>query len=142
MANNLSDLKIGELYYMIDDYESYPVITQIKIVGKRKGIRVIENIKHLKDGEELDEDFYFHKYINYEECRFMDITKKDLKHMIISNDKNNLLSILEEMVCEYIEEVDLENYIPPEQYPDWNGDESIMYYLDNYEEECEEDYEE
>lgn len=24
------------------------------------------------------------------------------------------------------------NFIPPEEYPDWDGDESIMYYLDHY----------
>lgn len=30
---------------------------------------------------------------------------------------------------------DIEYHMRPEEYPDWDGDESIMYYLDNYVEE-------
>ncbi|WP_252225007.1 MULTISPECIES: hypothetical protein [unclassified Clostridium] len=28
-------------------------------------------------------------------------------------------------------EYDIESYVPPEEYPDWDGDESIMYILDH-----------
>ena len=143
--NKLSDLKIGELYYIIDDYDCYPVITEIRVVGRKRGIRVVENIRHLKDGKELGEDFYFYKYKNYEECRYMDISKRDLNHMIIRSNKNDLVSILKESINEYNERMswyDLEDHLSPEQYPDWDGDESIMYYLDNYVEECEDEYEE
>ena len=141
--NNLRDLEIGNTYYIIDDYDCYPVITEIKVVGRKKGIRIVENIRHIKDGEELKEDFYFHKYINYEECRFMDISRKDLQHMVISNNKKDLLSILEQCIREREEDLSCElDYTPPEEYPDWDGDESIMYYLDNYVEEYDRDYEE
>jgi len=32
----------------------------------------------------------------------------------------------------------MDDYMPPEEYPDWDGDESIMYQIDNYNEEDEE----
>lgn len=145
MINKLSDLKMGEIYYIIDDFDGYPMITEIKVIDKRKGIRVVENIRHLKDDEELEEDFYFCDYGNYQECRFTDIGAKELKNIIISNNKNDLIPILEQSIRKREEELnchDLMDYTPPEQYPDWNGDESIMYYLDNYVEGYDEDEEE
>ena len=87
----ISDFKIGEIYYIIDDYEGHPVITEVKVVGKRKGIRIFKNIRHLKDGSELDRDFYFSDYKNYDECRFMELGNKELRYMIFSKDKNDLL---------------------------------------------------
>lgn len=45
---------------------------------------------------------------------------------------------------EYIEDEDyyfyeFERHIPPEEYPDWDGDESIMYEIENYVEEDEDE---
>lgn len=144
MINKLSDLKIGEIYYIIDDFDCYPVITEVRVIDKRKGVRVVENIRHLKDGDELEEDFNFCDYGNYQECRFTDIEAKELKNIIISNNKNDLIPILKENIRKRKEELnyqDLTDRIPPEQYPDWDGDESIIYYLDNYVEESDEDEE-
>lgn len=140
----ISDFKIGEIYYIIDDYEGYPVITEVKVVDKRKGIRIFENIRHLEDGYELDKDFYFSNYKNYDECRFMELGNKELKDMIFSKNRNDLLNILDEEIEEYEEKMrwyDIEYHMRPEEYPDWDGDESIMYYLDNYVEEEEYDEE-
>ena len=36
----------------------------------------------------------------------------------------------------------MREYLCPEDYPDWDGDESIMYYLDRYEDEFDEEYDE
>lgn len=143
----LSDLKVGNTYYMIDEYinddfECFPVITEIKVVAKKKGIRVVENIKHVKNDYELYEDFYFYNYSDYEECKFIEITKKNLKDIFLSSEDESLLNELKKRLLEYEEEKiydDLINYTPPNEYPDWDGEESIMHYIDNYVEEYNED---
>lgn len=138
----LSDLKVGNLYYMIDSYDGFPVITEIKVVEKKRGLRLIENIRHLANDEELEEDYYFTDYNNYEECRYRNVTRSDLSEIFITSDDDRCIEILEELVENYKVEdwlFDMENHTPPEDYPDWDGDESIMYYIDNYQEDEDED---
>ena len=138
----LSDLKIGEIFYMVDEFDGFPVITQIKVIEKGKGYRIVENIKHLEDNYELYNDFYFTEYDNYEECRFTKITKDNLHNIYIDKDDNELKEEIEFRISEIEQFSMFCDYRKPEDYPDWDGDESIMYYLENYSGEDEIEYEE
>lgn len=72
------------------------------------------------------------KYYNYKtEDELIELIKQ-LTDKFLINEKIKMEEIIKEREKEYKEQYYDENYESPEDYPDWDGDESIMYYIDNY----------
>ena len=136
---NLKDLKIEEEYFLIDTGRiGDPEIIKFKVINKLKGLVEVQFLKYIDSDDNKEEDVVYHNQEENEiiteelykndQGRIFRIEDLDLiKLCLIEAEKQN---IIERQIW------DIENYTSPEEYPDWDGDESIMYYIDNY---CEED---
>lgn len=141
----LKDLKVNEQYYIVGENGCYDdVIIKFKVLnklkgGQKNGFVSAKFLKYMYDQGEMDVQYY---------------NDEDVIEELYINDEEKLFKISDVGEAqEYLEYVtvehelsrrlfELDNYIPEHKYPDWDGDESIMYYLDHYkeEDEDEEDY--
>lgn len=143
---NILRLKKGKKYYIINETGAFnPAIILFKVVNKLKN-------KHLRSKGFVEVQFLKYVYV-YEDGAFIESNEtvlyenveenKIIKEKIYKNDENLLFKLedvksakqlLQEKAQEYDYEnfcSDIDDYIPPEEYPDWDGDESIMYLLDH-----------
>lgn len=138
----LESLKKGDKFYIVDtDFNVYDEDAVIECEVVRKYVKVGKyiTIKTLNcmyvDGdtstnvlpiESIESKFY-----------------KELEDCIFNTEElDNAIEYLEEYEEENGFDYHSNNYIPPEEYPDWDGDESIMYYIEHYDESDDEDEDE
>lgn len=129
------NLKQDKQYYIVDENGCYdPIIIKFKVMKEQKKKRrkyvVVQFLKYLYDYGEVDV-----KYCNQKENEIVTekLYKEDEQRLFNLNEFEKADELLAQKIEEHdeeMEEFELGNYIPPEEYPDWDGDESIMYMLD------------
>jgi hypothetical protein len=132
---NLKNLKVENEYYIVDKEGAYgdDIIIRFKVVkeliGKRKkGYVSVQFLQYIYDyGEEPV------TYCDQKENEIIveEIYKEDEERIFLLTDVDKANDYLEEKIIEHDFEYELDNYTPPEEYPDWDGDESIIYIIDH-----------
>ncbi|HCL4447306.1 TPA: hypothetical protein N2D16_002911 [Clostridium botulinum] len=139
MMLNLKDLKVNNEYYIVDENGCYEdTIIKFKVIhklkgNKNKGFAGVQFLKYIYDYGEVDV-----KYSNTKDNKIVieQLYKEDEERIFKINELNAAREYLNYIIDEH-ELIDIDDYTPPEEYPDWDGDESIMYYIDHYVEEDE-----
>jgi len=139
---NLKDLKIGKEYYTIDEEEiiKFKVINKLK-GGKIKGFVEVQFLNYLD--KDNDKEIVYSYYGQKENEIITEKLYKTDEGRIFNIENLNLVKLClieaEKEFEESCNSYEYDNFTPEHEYPDWDGDESIMYYLDNYREENETD---
>ena len=133
---NLKDLEKSKEYYIIDENGCYdPTIIKFKIIkelknGRKKEYVEIQFTKYICDYSNEETDINFENDIPFN----VKIFKEDEPRLFPIEDSCLAIRCLHEAETqkEIEKDHDFDNYDSPSDYPDWDGDESIMYIIDNY----------
>jgi len=139
----LKNLKVNNEYYIIDENGCYDdAIIKFKVIkklegGNKKGHVDVKFLKFIENNNERDVQYYndedvIEQLYLEDEGRIFNIEDIDIVLICLREAEKKTEIRRREFECE--------NHTSPNEYPDWDGDESIMYYIENYREEQDEDY--